>query len=345
MKKLLALLFISGITLSSAITCSFWLAEHVFFDRLFYQKSWLHGYDFGLILNEGMEEQWQPLQRLLFQQRLSDIKFLIQETHQPTISNKCPAPFLASDSINYTKQRPLTIAVIGDSNAYGMGVRTNQRFGNQLELQLNQVVPAKVYTLAEPGNDIIDMLSLYILANDYLDIDFAIFSILENDFIINADLRYPNSSSVRSVLASKCGSSTSDIDADYSSWSSSLQATYPLFAPTHTNSCQVSTALSYLSSDPKVHFLSYYDYKQDFLCESDRVSAEYCLHKFMMNTYIELIKQINVPIVKLKSNPNRKALSKLEGHPPASDHQELATLLSHHIIGHIRQQKSQLQNN
>lgn len=343
MKKLLTAWLIAGVSLSLAITSSFWLAEHVFFDRLFYQKSWLHGYEFGLLLNVGMEDDWSYMRRLLFSQRQADLKLLLQEERKPTLSTYCPLNIASNRQ--YTKQRPFKIAVIGDSNAYGMGVRTQQRFGDQLEQQLNHYLPTKVYTLAEPGNDMVDMFSLYALAKDYLQVDFVVFGVLENDFMINNDLRYPNSQVIKSSLTALCGWPDRDKEINFASWSETLATYYPYYSPQAPNHCFVRNTLAKLQNDRQIVFVRYFNFDQPLLCSVDSENLNYCLHKFMTSTYSEMVTHYNQSIIGLDSSEKLQAVSELEGHPSAQQHQQLATLLSSHIIGHVRQQNNQLPNN
>ena len=344
MKKLLFVTFAISISLSLTIPSVFWLAERVFFDRLLYQKSWLHGYDLGLLLNKGMEEKWSYLHRFLFNQRQTDLKLLLQESKAPSISRFCPAQKTASARY-FTKQHPLTIAVIGDSNAYGMGVRTEQRFSYQLEQLLNDYVPTKVYTLAEPGNDFVDMFSLYVLAKDYLQVDFVVFGVMENDFMINDDLRYPNSQAIKSALAQVCGSPDLNKSINFSSWSETLAKYYPYYSPHNPNYCSIRLSLSQLRDDNKIVFIRYFNFDQPLLCAIDSKDSNQCLHKFMTSTYSEMITENHLPIIGLNPSETLEPVSELEGHPSARQHQLLATLLSSHIIGHVYQQKNQLPNN
>lgn len=77
----------------------------------------------------------------------------------------------------------LKIAVVGDSIAYGIGIEYPQdRFSNLLEAKLNQSgLPAKVYNLGRPGNDLPETKGNFDKIFTQGDFDLIIWQLFPND--------------------------------------------------------------------------------------------------------------------------------------------------------------------
>ena len=84
-----------------------------------------------------------------------------------------------------------TIALIGDSFAYGLGVRENESFGRILEAKLNKIKPTKIYVLALPGDSIVENYAKFLLMDSSVRVDLYIFSMVKNDLVYDHNHKYP----------------------------------------------------------------------------------------------------------------------------------------------------------
>lgn len=191
----------TGLTI---FTC-YWLAEHLFFDRFFYQKSPAHGY-------------WVASSELLpglafFGSRASDTRSLL--TAMPATS---------SSILGRNDDRQIyTIAVIGDSYTWGTGVRESQRFVRQLEARLNQERPTKVLSLALEGDNLLDhWLKYQLLKEQQADLDLVIFALVHNDGLLKADSPYGE---IQAVTAGCEGPSITELAAETTAAAAAVQ--YP----------------------------------------------------------------------------------------------------------------------
>lgn len=185
-KKLFLLLFSLCTTLISA-WFAFVLTETFFFDKLLYKKSPLHGY---------ANNQWLAVKQknsFFIENRIRDLRALINQDN-------------AEEKVLGTQTGgEYTIALIGDSTAYGLGVRGNQSFGRVLEVKLNKIRPTKVYVFALPGDSIVENYAKFMLAKNKIAPDLYVFLMDDtNDLIYDHDDKYPNESEVYEFLRKSC---------------------------------------------------------------------------------------------------------------------------------------------
>jgi hypothetical protein len=309
---------------------AFWLAEFIFYDRIFFQKSALHGYHYWFTHQDELEGH-NYLERLLLNHRLMDINNLLVEVENPVLNNSCRS-LTPIQGRTYTHQKPLTIAIIGDSVAYGSGIRQSQRFGQILEQKINKIVPTKVYNLAEVGNGIADYYALYRLARDYLHPDLVVVTIIENDLEVLPS-RYPNSAATFQQLTAGCiGDPQAVVLSPTTGWAETLSQHAKLFTSTQSNYCLLKQSADFFSNDPQLFFYSLYDFEMKNTCEVDEYS-EACLHRFIMSTYKKTLQQYGNTVEGHVIEQNKiVTVSKLEGHPGAVTHMQYADELSSIIL-------------
>jgi len=135
----------------------YFIAEKYFFDKLFYQKSVIHGY-----INSDNYQQYG--------ERAKDIVTLKGNNQNKTLG--------ISTNI-------FTIVVIGDSFTWGQGIRNNQRFVFLLNQKFNSLRPTNIISLAMPGWNILDYKNYYDQARQLYSPDLYIFTVVDNDNYIN----------------------------------------------------------------------------------------------------------------------------------------------------------------
>jgi|GEM_PF-2249008 len=323
--------FLMGSIIS--IWLCFIVAERFFFDRLFYQKASFYGYNYDRNANFEIINQKNPLAKYFLNNRIRDLKKLMDLSLDRTSIIE-PKNLAVNVLITkkFTKSQPLKIAVIGDSNTYGMGISQNQRYSNVLEKFLNKTVPTKVFNLSEPGNSLEDDYALYLLAKERLQPDFVIIGILENDLIFNQS-KYPNSESVRSMLQNFCPQdifSASNIELINSDWNEVIDIYQESFLPTYANSCFLKKLASDFAEDKTLIFFNFFNHQQMFCSIDDSLANS--KHRAIMTAYrTELINSGNTVI---GHDPNQtvfSTVSKAETHPSASANKDFAKIIYDHI--------------
>lgn len=132
MKGIVPFLFITISSLATIGVC-FWVSENVLFDVMLYQRSWLHGYTFNYAWDRDALARSGHIKQVFVRQRNHDLLELAAQKNTPTYTQACHNPRTSPGRLSFTKKHPLKVAIIGDSNAYGMGVLPQQRLGDKLE--------------------------------------------------------------------------------------------------------------------------------------------------------------------------------------------------------------------
>jgi len=136
------------------------IVETHYFDKLFYLKSWIHGYYFP------------------------------EKDSQNTIAKLLAG--VNSEGFRDNEFRPkqkgeFLILVVGDSNVWGWGVRKSNRFTQVLEKELSKIKKTRIISLGKGGNNV------YLnqkLAKEYekkLNPDLVVFTFYENDLLIRPE--------------------------------------------------------------------------------------------------------------------------------------------------------------
>lgn len=297
--------FILLTTLCLSCLLAFFIAEHFFFDKLFFNKSPLHGYP--------------PL----LASRTKDLDSLMVAAHKP-----------GSRIFGTTDDGTYTIVLISDSIGFGVGVRANQTFPHILEQELSKHYPTKLYNLSNPGDNFIETYAKFLIAEHKLQPDLYIITLLNNDLLLfpeNTD--YPNYQIVKNHLQSLCLKppfKTTSIDY-FIAWEDLLKDYYvPAISPEYANICYFQQATrEILTANPNVLFFSYNINPDEPIPSSEPYNT----------------KQQDILIIKSLSSIIRKyggqvyhssfvftRVSKSEGHPSAASHRQYAQTLYHLIL-------------
>lgn len=154
-------------SLALSVSLSWVLAERVFFDQLLYGKSKMYGYaPFGNTHPHDFGERSRVV-RSLYADR------------------KNPASVLGD-----TTDDLYTVAVIGDSYVWGLGVRQDQTLPFVLEQKLNTFRPSRVLALGAMGDDAIDNYAKYTSITQQTEIDLVVFLPVDNDIVFNEYRKY-----------------------------------------------------------------------------------------------------------------------------------------------------------
>jgi hypothetical protein len=200
MKKRLFLFFtnlcLALISIVFTYRISLFVAETYFFDKIIYKKSKLHGYYQS---NNPKKLFFDESNTLLDLPRFNDLKKL----YTP---NQHSANILGTSDQENRK----TIAIIGDSNTFGLGVRRRQRFSYLLEKELSQLASDKevnfeILNLSLVGDDLLDHYLKYKKLTNKANVDLYIFAIVTNDLKIEKNDKYPNKNLVYEKLVNECG--------------------------------------------------------------------------------------------------------------------------------------------
>lgn len=286
----------------------FWIGERFFFDKLFYYKSTLFGY-------------WIPgksLQLSDFGERSRDMVSLLANQHRNS----------QEPSNEYT------IAVIGDSEAWGQGVLVRERMSALLEQKLKRYRRTHVFTFANCGDSAIDNYAKYDLIQRKYNIDLFIFVLVDNDLMYNKKERYPASSIYRKITAGCSGIDGIDGMTYYSPDISDL---YQLQLESYRNPNNICAIQLTASMYPKTNAIYYIN--RD-LWGSD--SKDYCATTRAYQGYLE---QNGLHVISMsrskqmtqydwfwKSPYKYSSISLLEGHPSKIIHQIGADILSEEIV-------------
>lgn len=169
--RVLAVLTLVVVTTAIAIFACVWVAEHYFFDKFFYQKSEAHGY--------WIAEETSYKGLASYGSRGEDILALLDFIEE----DKDPQTLKASAANEFT------VAILGDSYTWGVGVREQQRYADLVEQKLNQYRPTKVLVLAMEGDNIVDHYRKYAeLLKSGTQVDLFIFGVVHNDAFLK---KYP----------------------------------------------------------------------------------------------------------------------------------------------------------
>jgi len=167
-----------------------YLAETVYFDKFILNKSTAFGY-------------WPHDDRTTFAsfgKRAEDIAYLDQFANK----DEYPVPAQVLGDVSH-KAGPFTIVVIGDSFAWGQGIRESERFSVLLERQLNAIAPTKVISLARQGDGLFDNYVKYEIAKyAYPETDLYIFGVVDNDIMLLGGENSYNEKYLQSLIQ-ECG--------------------------------------------------------------------------------------------------------------------------------------------
>lgn len=157
------------LSIIASVYVSYFAAEHLFFDKFFYQKSAVHGY---------MDYSSADLSKL--GERASDVVWIQNEMKQ------FPQSGIKDDS-------SFNVAVIGDSVAWGQGIKNSERFPVLLERELSKIRKTNVYSFALPGDNFTqnyEKIKFLESIQDSYKIDLYILALGHNDALVTVSDRY-----------------------------------------------------------------------------------------------------------------------------------------------------------
>jgi hypothetical protein len=322
--KTVLILFLSLVLFSLSILSCFWIGERFFFDKIFYQKSALHGYLPNSVVGTSSDEELTFFEKFLQQQRRTDLKqILMAETNNTVITG--------------TKQdRPFTIVIIGDSFVYGTGVRTSERFGAVLERELNKLKPTQVYVLAEPGNSIVDDFLLYRLAQKHYHPDLTIIGLFENDLLFNSD-RYPGAEELHHEMDLACPQPLFSIKTeDDVAWPQLIRFFHLSFSSAYKNYCFLQYLSERFGQDRKLLFFAFNLFDGAPQC-GIYDTAEQCYDRSLMQKYAATLRIAGNTIYGQNQDVSfiSESVSKMEDHPSKKMHLFYGQLLADYVKTHF----------
>ncbi len=291
------------------------LAEKVFFDRMFYQKSAVHGYR-----TDGGNAVQRYIENFLIADRLDD---LLQLVYQKDSSNH------QSDSLGTVR-----IAVIGDSVAYGLGVRKEDAFPLQLQAKLNAYRPTKVYNYSYPGDSIIDNFLKYQLSMKKDNIDLYIFTMIDNDLLFQKRNKYPGYTALMDQLKSDCKQSIFTYEFTGRTWEDLVnQGFYPSYSDRFANVCflkQIATKIApekslFISFDSTKSYHQGVNEQSDFTLKVDNLYA----------TYASVLRDQGLRVIDPDDSTKKfiyHQVSAMEGHPSKETQGAYADILLEKLL-------------
>ena len=329
-------LFLAGISIFLSLQIVLVIANEFFFDKIFYQKSSWLGYRYSPQNDPDNLKLTGRFDKYILAKRTEDLNLLFSQIAEPKITNFCGASDQNLIRIrNYTDLKPLTIVVIGDSMTYGMGTEISARFSKVLEQKLNQIIPTKIYTLAEPGNSLEAEYSLYLLAKDYLNPDLVIFGIVENDLILDK-FEYPNSARLRNHLKNNCPQpefSLGNADLINLEWNETLAIYQKSFLPTYSNLCFLRTISKELGQTKNNLFISFFASATS--ASTNEIDPAISARRDIIFRYKQELENYQNVVIGYFPDQLFKPVSVIEGHLSKEAHQEIAQILFDKIVANL----------
>jgi len=298
-----------------AIKISYFIAETFFFDELLYKKSAMYGYQpYGLDLLNKQNNQ-------LIEKRIKGLRQLTQAELNKDLN------VLGASSEDVYK-----IAIIGDSFAYGTGVRQNQRFPELMEKELNKYRKTQIYVLAQPGDGMLENYVKFLLAKENINPDLFIVGMLHNDLLVDGFNEYPRQQSIYQDIRQSC--SQPEFKYSWPNYQASIQELiidgfYPSSSPEYANLCYLDKIVSDMVKSP-VLFFSFHS-SPDSYTPNINNEVEKKSHA-IMKRYTQVIKNHQGEITYFDDSHYYKTVSQLEIHPSVETHQGYSELLIKKII-------------
>lgn len=330
----LGTILVTLISLLVSLLLAYWVAERYFFDKLFYKKSIAHGY-------------WQRYSRLEdYGSRSRDLVNLKSLWGSKYRNNQ-----ILGASENLEGKDVYTIAVIGDSYVWGVGLRFKQTFTQILEKKLNQARKTKVLVFGNSGDSILEYLDRYYVASQVHPVNLFIFVLTENDMMLNADDRLV--SSIARDILTECSEEiqltpivydpstfyNNRMQVKNAGFTNELEAkvvsAIVSSCRTESNLCVTDSVLNFLSKvgHSAIYFVSD-NYRNDRYCWDVYISAMSTYNLNMVSSsegrsIKKYIKHWNDPFKNFTVSPQ-------ETHPSKIAHQMYADILYNEIVGDMK---------
>lgn len=220
------------------------------------------------------------------------------------------------------------IAILDDSFAYGLGVRSDQRYSEVLELYLNNLdikgFSFEVSNYSLNGGDLLDHYVKYLSAEKFDNYDLYILAILGNDVFLKRDDKYPNKNYLYDEISSLCGGIPIEepLETDQSSFDQFLKDV----SNSRVNNCFFDFILGNMSTRKTIAF------SVQELPENYNFGFEQAIIKYFDYLNSNNIKSWVFPSSFLGIEYEDTWISRLETHPSVASHRTYALYLSSMII-------------
>lgn len=317
--KLREKLFLAGLSLIScaiSFQVAEYIAENLFFDRVFYQKSAAHGYapsnDFSFEnLNKKSETR----------NRVSDLYQIFSQDNEKILGSQS-----ASDLF--------TVAVIGDSMVYGQGVKNNQIFTKVLEEKMNHDRKTKVYGLGVPGDDFVDNFIKYKKIKETVNPDLVIFILVDNDLTFNETKKYPNREFYKQELSRGCEKPEMEYEWKNMSGIEQIgQYYFPSVSAEYSNGCIFVNGIKQIDKTNTI-FASFDNIDPIYSSPDTNANWKDKL-SYVLNFFkSQIVNQGGYFVDNRKYNFSAETISTIEGHPSKESHAKFADLIFSEIKQH-----------
>ncbi|MBU0576418.1 hypothetical protein KJ654_02025 [Patescibacteria group bacterium] len=314
-KKILLPALICFCSIILTYRAAFAIAENFFFDKLFYKKSAVYGYqshDSNLLKYPNNQ---------LIEKRITDLRLLTKAD-----LNKDPHVLGVSSEDDYR------IAIIGDSFVYGTGVKQAERFPELLEKKLNSYRKTQVFVLAQPGDGMLENYAKFLLAKENIDPDLFIIGLLHNDLLIDNSNKYPRQQTIYENLKQVC--LQPEFKYSWPNYQASIQELivdgfYPSSKSEYANICYFDKIIVDMTKNP-VLFFSFHSNPSSYLPATNDETEQ--KSDAIVKQYSQIIKNHQGKIAYFDDRLQYQPVSHLENHPSVKTHQGYSDLLIKEII-------------
>lgn len=234
-----------------------------------------------------------------------------------------------------TQTETYTIVLIGDSFAYGQGVRETETFGRVLEVKLNKIRPTKVSILALPGDSIIENYTKFLLARSTAGANLYVFSMVDNDLVYDHVNKYPSEKEVYGSLKKSCPKEEFVYHWSDEEFDNQLKR---VIAPSHddkfSNRCWVESVVRALTlQNVNFFFFSTFSYDDLNLAPLEFLKPDDRLRRKLELDYVNMVEKNGGAVINRLNVPVKKwGVSKKEGHPSKELHALFAETLYQEIV-------------
>lgn len=275
------------LTVIASIHASYFIAEHFFFDKFFYQKSMKYGYMY--YSNADLRKMGQ---------RASDVIWLQNEMKGfPQNENQTNTSF--------------NIAIIGDSATWGQGIKNEERYAVLLEKELSKIRKTKVYSYALPGDNFTqnyEKVKYLESIQDRHKIDLYILGLGYSDAFVTASDRY--SADLSKQLLEECSKNSQPVYDSYVSPTDTFNDYNKNIEKALENSANLCIINKIISILPKNSIVLETDNNPPGYYFHDKFGEIFSKYSFKLLTPAPYFKNTWDPF-----NLNSTTVSKKEGHP------------------------------
>jgi len=305
--RIVARLFLALAATVLSICGSYWIVEHYYFDKFFFQKSTVFGY--------WHRPDDDKITFASFGNRAKDIAYLDHFANNELF----PIPNRVLGTTHEGK-RAHTIVTIGDSYVWGQGIKNQYRFPVLLETRLNRIAPTKIISLARQGDGLFDNYMKYELARyAYPDADLFIIGVVDNDVILLGGRNSYNENFLQSLIHT-CG----DLPLLYFQEEPALPEE-EYYKASYANYCVFQKTIQMLPKSNAIYF--------------DFASKYFSQFEFSEQMILEDMRRAGLPIVSAKQAIERAAngnyetlhVSRLDSHPNAQANKIFSDVLYEYI--------------